>query len=78
MMQETIPNGWRYQKLERLLKRWGFVISRGKGSHFTAVHVETGVRTGLVRHSSELSRDYVKDAVAAIDEVIAMRGETYE
>ncbi|MCY4010048.1 MAG: type II toxin-antitoxin system HicA family toxin [Chloroflexi bacterium] len=69
---------WNFQQLSRLLKAWGFVIIPGRGSHFKAVHEETGVTTGLVKHTKDLSKYFVENAVAAIDEVIAKMGETHE
>ena len=42
-----------------------------------AIHEETGVRTGLVNHPKELSPAYVRNAVSAVDEVIAKIGETH-
>lgn len=69
------PKGWRYKKLRSLLVRYGFEIRPGKGSHQVATFPGTDIRVTIVSHSGEVSREYVKDAVEAIDEVIARYGD---
>ncbi|MCE2488523.1 MAG: type II toxin-antitoxin system HicA family toxin [Anaerolineae bacterium] len=65
------PRGWRFEELRSLLERFGFVIYSRSGSHFYAVHPDSDVKPGLVKHSRELPPGYVRNAVRAIDEVKA-------
>ncbi|MCY4527120.1 MAG: type II toxin-antitoxin system HicA family toxin, partial [Anaerolineaceae bacterium] len=65
--------GRRFQELRRLLERFGFVVSSKGGSHFSAIHLETGVETTLVNHPGDLPPGYAKRVVEAIDMVLEIQ-----
>ena len=70
----TSPSGWRKGDLDRLYIAWGFVITEG-AKHTKCKHpVHRDLKTVFTRSSGEVSRLYVQDAVALIDELVARGG----
>lgn len=72
------PNGWHFEDLKSLYEAFGFQVRSGKGSHHVASHPALNRRLTFIRHSSELPPAYVKNAVAAIDELLRLTGENDE
>ena len=71
------PKGWHFEKLAALYEKYGFTIRSGKGSHFIASHPDIRTRASFPRHG-ELPEAYVKQAVAMIEELLALKGEKDE
>lgn len=57
-----------FSELCRVLNDHGFGIRSGKGSHYVAIHPETGVTMTLVRRDP-VRQVYVERALEAIDAV---------
>lgn len=70
--------GWHFEELKRLYEGFGFEVKSAKGSHWVAKHPLIKTRLTFTSHSGELSEYYVKDAVAAIEEVLRLQGEDDE
>jgi predicted RNA binding protein YcfA (HicA-like mRNA interferase family) len=69
------PRGWRSDDLAALYKKFGFTLRSGKGSHIVASHPDINKRFTFTSHSTELPEVYVKQAVAAIEELLALKGD---
>lgn len=65
------PAGWHKEILDRLYATWGFEIAEGS-KHTKYRHpVHQDLRAVITRASGEVSKSYVTDAVALIEELIA-------
>ena len=68
------PIGWRYAELARLLRRAGFLLVGGKGSHRRWKHALGAVVT-IVDSAGESKAAYVREVVQAITRAQGARSE---
>lgn len=69
------PSGWHFDSLRSLYEKFDFIVESAKGSHFTVWHPLITTQTTIINHSRELPKAYVIQAVAMIDELLALKGE---
>ncbi|MBZ0289631.1 MAG: type II toxin-antitoxin system HicA family toxin [Anaerolineae bacterium] len=77
------PRGVRFSELETLLLRFGFQLVRIKGSHHFYHYQQGDIDAIMVVpvHGNEVKVQYVKDAVALLDELfpeVEPRGDQEE
>ncbi len=66
--------GWRYAELARLLRRAGFLLVGGKGSHRRWKHV-CGAAVTIVDSAGESKAAYVREVVEAVTRAREARSE---
>lgn len=72
------PRGWHFEDLRTLYETFGFSVRTAKGSHYVASHPKVRRRPTFKYSSQELSAEYVKEAVEAIEELLNAEGENDE
>lgn len=63
------PGSVRFDELDKLLRRWNFTRRqpRGGSSHYT--YTRETVRLTVPRHGSTVSPEYVRAAIAALEQL---------
>jgi predicted RNA binding protein YcfA (HicA-like mRNA interferase family) len=69
------PNNVRFDDLDLILRDYGFVVRNRGTSHHIYSHILIPNSVNVPFHGSTVKPIYVKQAIAAIDAVIARRAE---